>query len=70
MASVIVGARNASHLEDNLRVFQFSLEEVDRRAIQSVLQEAKGPEGDTYALERVKGGKHASIMRYNQNKIA
>ena len=29
-----------------------------------------GPAGDTYGLERAKGGRHASIMKYNLNQLA
>ena len=29
---------------------------------------AHGPEGNVYALERIKGGKHAAIMKYNLNQ--
>ena len=39
-----------------------------RHAYQKVLEKAKGPLGDIYQLERIKGGKHAAIMRYNLNE--
>jgi hypothetical protein len=39
----------------------------DREAISAIHAEAKGPGGDIYALERIKGGVHASIMRYTLN---
>lgn len=69
VACVIIGARNGTHLQDNLGVFRLSLDDADRQAIQNVLARSEGPKGDTYGLERIKGGKHASIMRYNSNKI-
>ncbi|MCC6245626.1 MAG: aldo/keto reductase, partial [Gemmatimonadaceae bacterium] len=31
------------------------------------IDRAPGPRGEVYALERHKGGPHASIMRYNLN---
>jgi hypothetical protein len=30
---------------------------------------SSGPGGDVYALERVKGGPHASVMRYKLNAL-
>lgn len=68
VAGIIIGAQDSSYLKDNLRAFELSLDQEDAKCIESVLKEAKGPEGDTYSLERVKGGKHASIMKYNLNK--
>lgn len=77
VAAVIIGARNVVHLGDNLEVFRrsfagsrFSLDDEDLRAIRHVVLKSAGPQGDTYSLERVKGGKHASIMRYNLNKVS
>jgi aryl-alcohol dehydrogenase-like predicted oxidoreductase len=68
VAGVIIGARNANHLDNNTTVFSFVLESEDIKKIESVLAKAKGPNGDIYGLERIKGGKHAGIMKYNLNK--
>jgi hypothetical protein len=38
-----------------------------RRAIAAIVAQGKGPAGDCYALERVKGGRHMTIMWMNQN---
>lgn len=67
VAGVIVGARNANHIEDTLRTFDFELDNEDKTLLGSVISNSKGPKGDTYSLERIKGGKHASIMKYNLN---
>jgi aryl-alcohol dehydrogenase-like predicted oxidoreductase len=68
VAGAIVGARYAEHLADNLAVFRFALDAQDRAAIAAVLARRRGPEGDTYALERDKDGRHGRIMKYNLNK--
>lgn len=68
VAGIIVGARNVEHLPDTLQVFDFALDEQDRDMIGGVIRKAHGPKGDTYSLEREKGGRHASIMKYNLNK--
>jgi aryl-alcohol dehydrogenase-like predicted oxidoreductase len=65
VAGVIVGARDASHLAENLRVFDIRLDEEDLRLIEAVIDRREGPTGDTYALERRKGGRHGAIMKYD-----
>jgi diketogulonate reductase-like aldo/keto reductase len=68
VGAAIVGARHARHLPDTLRLFSFRLSEEDMRAIETVTNQAQGPEGQIYGLERVKGGKHAAITKYDLNK--
>eukprot|EP00955_Chlamydomonas_euryale_P048946 354135-Chlamydomonas_euryale.AAC.8 len=48
----IVGVRGASHIADNARVFDFALDAEDLEAIDKVLAEAQGPNGDCYSFER------------------
>ena len=67
VAAAIVGARNSAHLEAILAAFRFELDAKDLQAIASITAQAAGPGGDTYSLEREKGGRHASIMKYNLN---
>lgn len=68
VAAVIIGARYASHLDGALGMFAFALDADDRAAIEAVLGKRQGPEGDTFALERDKDGRHGRIMKYNLNK--
>lgn len=68
VGAAIIGVRHARHLPDTLRVFDFELDQQDLAAIRRVLEQAQGPVGDVYSVERIKGGKHASIMKYNLNK--
>lgn len=68
IAGVIIGARNTSHLQDNLKTFGFDLDQEDRSLLQAVASKSGDLAGDTYTLEREKGGKHASIMKYNLNE--
>jgi diketogulonate reductase-like aldo/keto reductase len=67
VGAAIVGTRHARHLPDTVRLFHFDLDHEDQAAIERVADRAPGLQGDVYALERVKGGKHASIMKYNLN---
>jgi aryl-alcohol dehydrogenase-like predicted oxidoreductase len=64
-AAVIVGARHARHLAATLAACDLRLDDEDRSAIERVLARSRGPAGDVYDLERVKGGRHAAIMKYN-----
>ena len=68
VGAAIVGARHARHLPDTLRLFSFELDEEDWAAIKQVTDKAGGPAGGIYSVERIKGGKHATIMRYNLSK--
>jgi len=68
VAAVMIGARNARHLQDNLRVFDLQLDEQDRGVLDEVLTRSSGPEGDPFDLERTPGGPHASIMKTELNR--
>ena len=64
VAGAIVGARHARHLEQVRKACEIALDDADREAIARVQAVSRGPEGEVYGLERVKGGRHAAIMRY------
>jgi len=52
VAAVIIGARHARHLQENLRVFSFRLDQEDYRNIETVLKQSRGPLGDCYGVDR------------------
>ena len=68
VAGAIVGARYAEHLSDNLAVFSFALDASDHAAIDALLAQHPGPQGDFYALERDRTGSHGRIMKYELNR--
>ena len=68
VAAAIVGARYADHLDDTLAVLGLQLDDADHALLAPLLAAHAGPEGDTYSLERDKGGRHGRIMKYNLNK--
>jgi aryl-alcohol dehydrogenase-like predicted oxidoreductase len=70
VGAVIVGARNRSHLAANLEIMELQLTPADLREINSVIAKRRGPEGDPFALERDRNGRHGSIMKYNLNEPA
>ena len=67
VAAIIVGARDAAHAAANAAMGDLRLSEADHSAIAAVLAQRRGPEGDTYALERDRHGRHGAIMKYNLN---
>jgi aryl-alcohol dehydrogenase-like predicted oxidoreductase len=70
VAAVIVGARSHAHIAANAKLAGIPLSDADRAEIGAVLAKRKGPEGDTFGLERDRHGRHGSIMKYNLNKVA
>ena len=68
VGGVIIGARNRKHLEKYQQIFTFQLCTQDLAGIDAFLQQANGPNGPFYALERDKEGRHGRIMKYNLNK--
>ena len=68
VAAAIVGAFDAAHLADNLRVFAFELDGEDRRRLAPFAD--AGPPGDVYAVERVRQGPHGAIIRYDLGREA
>lgn len=52
VAGVILGARNANHLDDHVALFNLKLDDDDRGLIQEVLDKGKKPKGDCYQWER------------------
>ena len=70
VAGVIAGARHRGHLADTCAASGLALDAEDRAAIDAVQARSSGPSGDTYGLERAKGGRHATIMKYNLNSAS
>ena len=65
VTAIIVGATNASHLGANRKIVDLQLDAADGRAIQEVLRQRQGPQGDVYSLERDRTGRHGRIMKYD-----
>ena len=68
VAGVMVGARHAGHLDQITKATTLVLDAADRDLIAEWQRGAPGPAGDVYELERIKGGRHASIMRYSLHR--
>jgi aryl-alcohol dehydrogenase-like predicted oxidoreductase len=67
VAAVIIGSRNAAHVDRYKEVFAFQMDAADRAAIATVKMQMSIPPDDVFDLERDKTGPHGSIMKYNLN---
>ncbi len=67
VAAVIIGARNAAHVDRYGAMFRSSLDEEDMANIEKIRSQMHIPEGDVFDLERDKQGRHGRIMKYNLN---
>jgi aryl-alcohol dehydrogenase-like predicted oxidoreductase len=70
VAAVIIGARHRNHLPENVKVGALRLTGQDIAEIDAIVDRSRGPDGDTYVLERDRHGRHGAIMHYNLNKGA
>jgi aryl-alcohol dehydrogenase-like predicted oxidoreductase len=68
VAAIMIGARSAAHLQDNLRVFNLRLDAADLELLDELLSRSRGPRGEPFELERIPGGRHSSIMKTNLNR--
>lgn len=68
VTGVIVGVRHDGHLASVASALALQLDDDDRAAIAAVQSASAGPAGEVYGLERIKGGRHASVMRYTLNR--
>jgi aryl-alcohol dehydrogenase-like predicted oxidoreductase len=68
VAAAIVGARDGSHLEENLALFRIAVDERFREEIEGALGAWPGPQGPVFGLERVPGGRHSVIMKTELNR--
>jgi hypothetical protein len=62
-----VGATSREHLAANARIAALRLTPADHAEIAAITARRIGPSGDVYDLERDRGGRHGSIMKYNLN---
>ncbi len=69
VGAAIVGARNDTHLMDNLRTLDLELDNEDSSRL-AKLATRNRLRGDVYGLERQPEGVHAAVMRYNLNREA
>ncbi len=65
--AVIVGGRSPDHARANAAIGALRLAPRDLSDLDAVLSRRQGPEGDTYALERDRTGRHGAVMKYNLN---
>ncbi|MFC2078120.1 aldo/keto reductase [Candidatus Bipolaricaulota bacterium] len=69
VAASVTGIRSPVYLQEAEHVFSLELDPGDLAELSACFAEAAGPLGPVYGLERVKGGRHARIMRTDLNRL-
>ncbi len=67
VSAVIVGARSPAHLAALDGLDRLRLQAEDQAQIAAVLARSRPLEGEVYALERDRTGRHGAAMKYNLN---
>jgi len=68
VSAVIIGARNARHLQSLQKLAGLKLKAEEIEKIQSAIDESSNVPGDVYDIERDRYGPHGRIMKYNLNE--
>jgi aryl-alcohol dehydrogenase-like predicted oxidoreductase len=68
VGAVIIGVRNSRHVQSNMRIFEFDLEDEEIDEIRSFLNEYPILSGEPFELERTVGSKYRNIMKMNLNE--
>jgi aryl-alcohol dehydrogenase-like predicted oxidoreductase len=67
VAAALIGAKNASHLQETLEIFRVKLDAADRKVLDDLAASSPGAPGDCYEVERDPKSIHMRIMQMNQN---
>ncbi len=65
VAAIIVGVSRGMHRAAHAAIPTLALDAADRAAIDAVLRQRRRLDGDVYALERDRTGRHGRIMKYD-----
>lgn len=68
VAAAIVGVRNSRHVDDNARMFDFTLSPEEVGRIRAFIDRFPTVEGEPFEQERTPGSKFRDIMRMNENE--
>ena len=68
VAAAVIGVRNSRHVEDNARIFSFTLSDEERAEIAGFIGQYPTPKGEPFQLERTEGSKYRAIMHMNINE--
>jgi len=69
VAAAIVGATSSSHVAANVAASRVVLDEDDLKRLEAARDAGAEVEGDVFALERDRNGRHGRIMKYELNKV-
>jgi len=68
VAAAVIGVRNSRHVDDNVRIFSFTLSEEDLNRLRGFIDRFPVLPGEPFELERTVGSKYRNIMHMNINE--
>jgi aryl-alcohol dehydrogenase-like predicted oxidoreductase len=68
VAAAVIGVRNSRHVDDNVRIFSFSLTEEELNRLREFVDRYPILPGEPFELERTIGSKYRNIMHMNINE--
>ena len=68
VAAAVIGVRNSRHVDDNVRIFSFTLSEEDLCRLRAFIDRFPVLPGEPFELERTVGSKYRNIMHMNINE--
>lgn len=68
VAAAVIGVRNSRHVDDNVKIFSFTLSEEDLNRLREFIDQFPILPGEPFELERTVGSKYRNIMHMNINE--
>jgi len=68
VAAAVIGVRNSRHVDDNVKIFSFTLSDEDMNLLRSYIDQYPILPGEPFELERTIGSKYRNIMHMNINE--
>ena len=68
VAAAVIGVRNSRHVDDNEKIFSFSLDEEDLNKLRCFIDRYPNLPGEPFEMERTVGSRYRNIMHMNINE--
>lgn len=68
VAAAVIGVRNSRHVDDNSKIFSFTLTEEELNSLREFIDQYPVLPGEPFELERTIGSKYRNIMHMNINE--
>ncbi|MBR0474123.1 MAG: aldo/keto reductase [Erysipelotrichaceae bacterium] len=68
VAAAVIGVRNSRHVDDNSKIFSFTLTDEELNRLREFIDQYPVLPGEPFELERTIGSKYRNIMHMNINE--